>query len=735
MTSAPRILLYADVNLNIIDGSSVWAASVADTFASANASVTMLSKQAIHSYHVVADLIDRPNITLVDPVDSGYIQPDARLDPSDAATTMAKLDELDHYDAIIVRGSAISLAAVTAGLAPDRLWIYLTDIPQSVFSLTPSAAESIAKIAAGASRLLCQTSELRGFLEQAIPEANNKTRLFPPIVPDEAFGPSYQPLDEVDLSIVYGGKFAPKWNTYEMCSIPGDLRRMGISARLRMIGSKVQDDPDHPKYRQHMTRALESSFGVDWLGGMSRLDTLERIRSCHVALGWRSPELDSSLELSTKLLEYGACNVPAILNRTPMHERLLGIDYPLFATDYGSVLHLLEGIVNSPNIRHIASSRLAQAAANYSRKSAVKRIESLLNEQQKHPTHSGSGGRRLKVLVAGHDLKFISPIVEWLENNTATKVLVDQWDKALARGSSEPSIDRDAAASADVIFCEWMLRNAVWYSANKRPHQRLIVRFHRFELTTEYPSKVDLSAVDKFIFVGIGTARQVIKKIGIPENRSVVIPNAVDHIKFDRPKKIGNEYAIGIVGVLPQLKRLDLAIDLIRLLRHRDSRYRLIIKSAAPWELPWLWNRENAHDYYTKLMADITSDSELRDAVLFDAAGADVAEWFTKIGWILSTSDLESFHLAVVEGMSSGAVPVIRAWDGSREIYAGSWVHDDVASMAQFISTNNDTESRLSLGKQAQNEAHAFDVSIVGAAIAEELTPSTEPVRIDRGLL
>jgi hypothetical protein len=63
--------------------------------------------------------------------------------------------------------------------------------------------------------------------------------------------------------------------------------------------------------------------------------------SCHLGLAWRSRKLDGSLELSTKLLEYGALGLPVLCNPTPMHRRLLGTDYPFFvkeAADFALVL-------------------------------------------------------------------------------------------------------------------------------------------------------------------------------------------------------------------------------------------------------------------------------------------------------------------------------------------------------------------------------------------------------------
>ena len=43
--------------------------------------------------------------------------------------------------------------------------------------------------------------------------------------------------------------------------------------------------------------------------------------SCDIGVSWRDASLDASLELSTKVLEFGVLGLPVILNRTPMYFR------------------------------------------------------------------------------------------------------------------------------------------------------------------------------------------------------------------------------------------------------------------------------------------------------------------------------------------------------------------------------------------------------------------------------
>ena len=62
-------------------------------------------------------------------------------------------------------------------------------------------------------------------------------------------------------------------------------------------------------------------------------------------------------------------------------------------------------------------------------------------------------------------------------------IQVDEWT---GHELHDPQRSKNLLEWADIIFCEWLLGNAVWYANNKKDHQKLIVRLHRFELTTKY---------------------------------------------------------------------------------------------------------------------------------------------------------------------------------------------------------------------------------------------------------
>ena len=101
-------------------------------------------------------------------------------------------------------------------------------------------------------------------------------------------------------------------------------------------------------------------------------------------------------------------------------------------------------------------------------------------------------------------------------------------------------------------------------------------------------------------------------------------------------------------------------------------------------------------------------EPQFQSSVQFDGHGDDVAEWLQKIGFVLSMSDLESFHLAPAEAMTSGTYPLIRHWTGSETIYPDDLLLEDVSDAVGIIrSFADDSDRLLEAGKPLQ--AYAFE--------------------------
>lgn len=308
-----------------------------------------------------------------------------------------------------------------------------------------------------------------------------------------------------------------------------------------------------------------------------------------------------------------------------------------------------------------------------------------------------------RILFAGHDLKFAEPLMSHLEQQ-GHQILVDKWAD---HNKHDSAVSTNLLAQADVIFCEWGLGNAVWYSKNKRADQRLIVRVHSQELRRNFLSQIQHKNVESFVFVGELVRRAAVESHGVPAHKTVVIPNAVDTEKLALPKTPGASFNIGLVGIVPKAKRLDLALDVIEGLLEHDSRYRLYIKGKQPHDYPWLMRIDSEMQYYSQQYDRIERiNHQHPGAVNFDPYGNDMEHWYQKIGSVLSVSDFESFHLTLADGAASGAAPYSLLWPGADLIYPRPWLF---ASTDQIITRITEaSESDRSSPKQYVEDRFEF---------------------------
>jgi glycosyltransferase involved in cell wall biosynthesis len=721
-----RALVYGDIDLNLIDGSAIWLQSVTQALARAGCAVTLVLKAPVRTSRLIAPLLAEPGITVRRPFEEHLLdglEGASSLRPAAAIELLTRLDADQPCDLVVLRGRAVTAAAAKSGAFTGRLWPYLTDVPQSVPGLTPDGAAELELIATSARYLLCQTEELRCFLEGSLPAACGKCVLLPPMLADIPAARGAAAAGS-PLRLVYTGKFAPRWNTLEMTGLPGLLAARGVASELHMAGDKIHDDASG--YQQRMRAALDTE-GVTWHGGQSREDAMRLAASCDIGLSWRHPDLDASLELSTKVLEFGALGLPVILNRTPMHEALLGADYPLFAASLDDVVAVAAAAASDPGLYRRAADRTSRAAEQFTLDRAAERLRGYLRGVR--PGGSGGSSPRastpLRVVIAGHDLKFFTPLLNYLRMQPDLEVRLDQW---AALGQHDPAVSRELAAWADVVVCEWCGPNAVWYSRHKRRGSRLLIRLHRFELRSPYPGQLKIGAVNQVVCVSKHYARLTREYTGWPDTKVATVPNALDVAQLDRPKLDGARFHLGLVGIVPSRKRLDLALDVLEELRREDDRYLLFVKSGMPWEHWWVWQNPAEREHYADALRRVQRSPLLRGAVVFDDAGPDVPAWLRRVGFVLSTSDDESFHVAPAEGMVSRAVPVLRHWPGAETIYDMRWIHRGPAEMAAAVlALAAEDDWRAAGGDAHAQAAAAFNLDRVCVAWHGLLTADLDP--------
>ena len=733
-------LLYGDVSPNITDGSSIWLATMAEMLSGIFDEVHLLLKEVDRTRRVLKPVHDLPNVTFHPPLATADAPEGTevpfQLAPRRAAQRIATLAREVGPDAIVTRGTDV--AAFVSG-NPDLArihWAYITDLPYPPDRISTNNLTKLQRIAERAHRMFAQTEDARSYLESIAPAAAGKTALLTPTVPDRYFraAPVEGRRGGSPLRLVYSGKFARDWRTLEMIELPRALAELGIDAELVLIGDKVQADPAAPDWAPAMQEALSSISagevpGVSWLGGMDRASTIAEIRRADIGIGWRSHTLDSSLELSTKALEYSAAGTPPLLNASMSNRTVWGEQYPLFCQDdlRSAAIALRDGIPVLDDVSRTATARVGA----YSLSRATERLRTAFRRGSALLTPA-RGAAPTRVLVASHDLKFFGEIVDWLESSPGFEVRIDRWSKLA---------EHDAAMStqllewAEIIFCEWAGPNLAWYSRHKKPGQRLVARLHRFEINGPWWPQVATDAIDEMVYVSDYFRRRAETMLDLGRIPSRVIPNTLDTLDLDRPKLPGAEFHLGLLGFVSFGKRPDRALDLLGSLLEVDERYVLHLKGRMPWEYAYEWNKPAQRHLYLDFFDRLRTDARLRDHVVFDDFSPDIASWLRGIGTVLSPSvdEFESFHLAPAEGMASGAAAIFWDREGVDELFGNDLIASTIEEARDRVLALRSPETRQAVARTARERVAQWDIEALRAAWSESLSTNDTTVRHAHG--
>ncbi len=359
-----RLAIYGDVNMNITDGSAIWAASLAQVLAGQpGVSATLYLKARVHSPRIIAPLLPIESLRVAEP----DIEVRQTLSPREALDWMEADDATHAYDAIVLRGFELCRCASERPALAGRLWVYITDLPQREELVDGDTLATLRTIAAAAAVVLCQTPQFRDYLEHLLPEVVGKTRLLPPMVP--ALAPpaaDIQRSGSTPLLVAYAGKFAPLWGVRELFSAHRKLRDEGLDLQLHAYGDKIHNPPDDPAFRDTVKAALTEQPGVTWHGAMEREPLLAALSGMHVGWAWRHPDLEAHThELSTKVLEYALCGIPPILAGNALNRDVFGADYPLYADTENEALELLRRLARDPALLQRARDGLREVTTRF----------------------------------------------------------------------------------------------------------------------------------------------------------------------------------------------------------------------------------------------------------------------------------------------------------------------------------------------------------------------------------
>lgn len=670
-----KIAILAEQNFNLIDGSTIWLLNVCKLLAlTPDIQATLILSHQLDNT-VLADEVPK-NIQIIDVAalkNIANFQGCNLTDKTLVAALSAWEDAKGTFDRFFVRGESYLTCLLQHPKYRDRIVGYAPSVIPDVAHETPDWIR--AGLAANAP-VVVQSDVAKCALESLCDYPAKLVHTVPPIV-FHTKAPARRNTQSVTLC--YSGKIDKYYGLdwfVDICRTASKTPKMRIS----IIAGKDtyrSRDPEFFKSMDHLREDIKNKKlkGISLDTGVSHSKAKQLMSMTNLAYCLRHSQYDDNIEISTKIVEFCTLGVPPILNDNDLNRALFGDDYPyLVDITKGDIRQQVLDIMmtTGEGAYKKALTSCKAITAQFSAKKLAKKLGNVIRGYDANASKLTLQPRR--ILIAAHEQKFLKGFTNRIRADENIKV---DWEHWISTAKPPPQY---SPTDADTIFCEWCCENAVWHSKNKPPGKKLIIRLHRFEAFRDFPKRVTWKNVDALIVVSEHFRDIAINDFGVAPDRISVQPQYINWQGLQRPKTPEAQFTVGLVGINPfEHKRFDRAIDFFAKLHKRDNRFKMAVRSVMPWEISWVWDdNSKMQGQFGEVFRRIFSDPELSTAVRFDPAGGDMEEWYRGIGTILSSSDSEGCHTAVIEGMASGAYPVVYNWPGAHSLFSG-YVHDDMA--------------------------------------------------------
>lgn len=313
-----------------------------------------------------------------------------------------------------------------------------------------------------------------------------------------------------------------------------------------------------------------------------------------------------------------------------------------------------------------------------------------------------------RLLIAGHDLKFMKPSIPLLRKKY--QVQIDEWPTEVLHTESH---SQKWLEWADFIWVEWLTAASVWYSERVKPTQRLVVRMHRYELGRSYGDQIKREAVSAFVTIAPHCMEDLIERFEFDRGKVRFIPNFyfTDSYKQADSSEANRVFQLAIIGAVPQRKGYLKALQVLAKLRETDKRYSLTVMGKSYKELSWVAGDPLEQAYFAACDSFI-ENNDLTDSV-HNLGWVNTYESVHEYGFVLSTSEHEGSHVGPGEAFCAGNQGVFLPWRGVEYVYPETSVFEDTEAMAEYILRMRNLEDFNRVAKAGQDYMRSnYDISL-----------------------
>lgn len=695
-----KVAILAEQNFNLIDGSTIWLLNTCKMLSELKGMQVYL----LSAHHVTNPILlnEVPaSVRFCDPIELGL----TRLGPENLEAALSHWDSAANgIDRVFVRGDAFLNCLLDMKKWSGRVVAYA---PGVVPRLGTQEKSWLAKARGLRAPLVVQSEQAKGVLESLGDYPAACIHVVPPVVFPVQQDPHRRSGDRTTLC--YSGKIDKEYGLDWIADVAQEIEG-SKTKRVMMIAGKDTNRSKHPAFFARMDKLHQRADETDgaeliWRTHLPSSQAKLLMAESDFGFCLRSERYADVMEISTKVLEFCALGVPPILNDTELNRSFMGADYPYFLK--AGADHVVSQVLMFLETRHEkpyadALHRLQQIVEKFSVSRAAITLGSAVGWRS-----ACSVDAKRTILIATHDPKFLHLLTDRLAARQDVDVRWENWLTTEEHGGP-----RARTAACDTIFCEWCCGNAVWHSHNKRRDQKLIIRLHRFEAFRDFPRNVNWGNVDALLVVSDWFRSWAIQQLNVPEEKVVVVPQFIKSQELKRPKLPAARFTLGLVGINPfSHKRFDRALDFLADARAVDQRFNLVVRSVMPWDIPWVWNgKDETKTQFAEQFRRIQDDPRLAGHVRFDAAGSDMEEWFRSVGTILSTSENEGCHTAVMEGIASGCLPVVMDWPGADTLFA-PYVFSDLSKAVPKVLERANSDGDFGVLPEFSQKVIDWDVA------------------------
>ena len=314
---------------------------------------------------------------------------------------------------------------------------------------------------------------------------------------------------------------------------------------------------------------------------------------------------------------------------------------------------------------------------------------------------------QLRILIAGHDLKFMGAIKECMESEFPVRI--DEWDGHKAHDARR---SKELLDWADFVWVEWLLGAAVWYSKKLRGDQRMVVRAHRSEIVADYGTEVNQDKISAIISIAPHIFGDIADRFDFPRNKLWLIPNAIDVDSYEQGSYSESRLnKIAMVGTVPKLKGFKKAIELFAHLKNDFPDLELHVYGKQPEDLEWVWKKPEEAQYF-KECEELITQFDLGSSVK-KHGWVDTKRELSEVAAVISMSDFEGMQVSVAEGYCAGGVGLTLNWRGAEQGYPKEWVFEDEmameAGLRKILSGSTNLEDASADGRELIRELYSID--------------------------